>query len=304
MPKRNSKEYVSIPVDSKVILFNEIQKGDSFLFLYGQKVEKYSCYQSFLENGLKNNEVCLYAFENKEHKWHPESIFAKEIENKHLHIFPINDLQSLDKEISKMCTIAKSDSTPLRLLIDFSNLANSENIDAVVSSREKIIGKSKETPITIISAFNADSLNYEAVEKVMKMYEKVIFLNQTGELCVALPTFATIKPSGKTSFETVSQETTENFVKNNLEIITLHLLSKKPMCGYDVIKTISQQFRCFLSQGTVYPLLYSLETKGILKVEKDVKAKMYSLTEEGKKIVGKKLGEFKTTHRHMLGLIE
>ncbi|MBU2565378.1 MAG: hypothetical protein KJ655_03890, partial [Candidatus Thermoplasmatota archaeon] len=76
MPKKNSsKEYVSIPVDSKVILFNEIGSNDSFLFLYGEKVEKYSSYQSFLRNGLKNNELCLYAFEDIDHKWHPENIF-------------------------------------------------------------------------------------------------------------------------------------------------------------------------------------------------------------------------------------
>ncbi|MDI6917929.1 MAG: PadR family transcriptional regulator, partial [Thermoplasmatales archaeon] len=131
-----------------------------------------------------------------------------------------------------------------------------------------------------------------------------ISLSNTGELCVALPTFSRIKPSKKTSFEMVSQETTETFVKNNLEIITLCLLSKKPLCGYDVIKTISQQFRCFLSQGTVYPLLYSLENKGILKVERNAKAKIYYLTEEGKKIVGRKIDEFKTAHQHMLGLIE
>ena len=264
---RKSKEDVSIPVDSKVILFNEIQKGDSFLFLYGEKVEKYSSYQSFLGNGLKNNELCLYAFENVDHKWHPENVFAKQIENKHLHIFPINDLQSFDKKIREMCSLSKSNSTPLRLLIDFCNIANPENIDAVVSSWEKILRKSKEPPITSISAFNTNSLNYEVVGKIMRMYEKVIFLNQAGEMCVSLPTFSRIKLSKKPSFEAVSQETTETFVKNNLEIITLYLLGKKPMCGYDVIKTISQQFRCFLSQGTVYPLLYSLENKGILKIQ-------------------------------------
>jgi DNA-binding MarR family transcriptional regulator len=303
MPKRSSKEYVSIPVDSRVILFNEIQKGDSFLFLYGQKVEKYSSYHSFLGNGLKNNELCLYAFEDIEHKWHPENVFAKQIENKQLHIFPINNLESLDKKIREMCSLSKSNSTTLRLLIDFCSLATPENIDAVVSSGKTILKTSKKIPITSISAFNTNSMNYETIGEVMRIYGKVISLSQTGELCAALPTFATIKPFRKTSFEAVSQETTETFVKNNLEIITLCLLSKNPMCGYDVIKTISQQLHCFLSQGTVYPLLYSLEKEKILKVEKNAKAKIYSLTEEGKKIVGKKIDEFKTIYMHMLGLI-
>ncbi|MDI6917881.1 MAG: hypothetical protein QMC80_08820, partial [Thermoplasmatales archaeon] len=205
MPKKVSREYVLVPVDSKVILFNEIQKGDSFLFLYGQKVEKYNSYRSFLENGLKNNEVCLYAFEDVDHKWHPENIFAKQTENKQLHIFPINDFQSLDKKIRKMCSLAKSNSTPLRLLMDFCNLANPENIDAVVSSGKKILRASKEVPITTITAFNTNSLNYETIGKVMKIHEKVISLSNTGELCVALPTFSRIKPSKKTSFEMVSQ---------------------------------------------------------------------------------------------------
>jgi len=305
MPKKGkAKECVSIPIEGSLILLSEIQKGGAFLFLYGQNVEKYNSYRSFLEHGLKNNEICLYAFEDVDQKWHPEMIFKEYIENERLHVFPIDNLEALDTKISKTSTTAKSRGESLRLLVDFCNIANPENINTIVSSGEKILKRGKDIPITSITAFNVNSMDYETVGKIMKMYEKVIFLSQTGELFAALPTFATVKTFKKPSLVAISQQTTEALVKNNLETLTLYLLHKKPMCGFDLIKTILHQFHCFLSQGTVYPLLYSLERKGILKVENSVKAKIYSLSEHGEKIRRSKVDEFKKAQRHMLSLIE
>ena len=40
-----------------------------------------------------------------------------------------------------------------------------------------------------------------------------------------------------------------------------------PMCGYDIIKTIFIEYKVFLSQGTVYPILYSLVEQGLLYAE-------------------------------------
>ena len=79
----------------------------------------------------------------------------------------------------------------------------------------------------------------------------------------------------------------ENIVRKNLENIILYFLKEQTMCGYDIIKTVFQRFHVLISPGAVYPLLYSLEDKGILKVEikEGEKTKIYSVTKEGEKII-------------------
>ena len=51
----------------------------------------------------------------------------------------------------------------------------------------------------------------------------------------------------------------ERVVKNNLDLIILRLLSSKPRWGYEVNIAIRDKFRVYLSAGTLYPLLHSLE---------------------------------------------
>lgn len=84
----------------------------------------------------------------------------------------------------------------------------------------------------------------------------------------------------------IDKEDKENIVRKNLENIILYSLKKQPMCGYDIIKTVFQRFHVLISPGSVYPLLYSLEDKGILKAEiEKEKTKIYSLTRNGEKII-------------------
>jgi len=79
----------------------------------------------------------------------------------------------------------------------------------------------------------------------------------------------------------------EEVVRKNLENIILYFLKEQTMCGYDIIKTVFQRFHVLMSPGAVYPLLYSLKERGILETEIKVgeRTKIYSLSEEGKKIV-------------------
>ena len=42
-------------------------------------------------------------------------------------------------------------------------------------------------------------------------------------------------------------------IKANKELIILSLLSRKPMCGFDLIKEIYSETESFLSQGTIIP---------------------------------------------------
>lgn len=79
----------------------------------------------------------------------------------------------------------------------------------------------------------------------------------------------------------------ERIVRSNRDVFIMHSLLDKPMCGYDLIKEIFSRCDVFLSQGTVYPILYSLEEEGFLQAEYskgDMRSKMYSLTPRGREI--------------------
>ena len=99
----------------------------------------------------------------------------------------------------------------------------------------------------------------------------------------------------------------DKMIKINREIFILSVLSERPMCGYDLIKEIFHRCDVFLSQGSVYPILYSLEEEGILRAEfskGDMRTKKYSFTPKGKEITQKKMDEFTKAMETVLALIK
>jgi DNA-binding PadR family transcriptional regulator len=84
-------------------------------------------------------------------------------------------------------------------------------------------------------------------------------------------------------------------VKANGEIFVLHVLANEPMCGYDVIKEIFLRCNVLLSQGNVYPLLYSLEEEGILRAmftKNNMRSKLYFIVPEQREPIQKKIDLF------------
>ena len=73
-----------------------------------------------------------------------------------------------------------------------------------------------------------------------------------------------------------------------LEMILLRLLSERPMVGYELVSELraraGEQFS--LKEGTLYPVLYRLETAGWIEprwemLERGVPRKYYRLTRPG-----------------------
>ena len=73
--------------------------------------------------------------------------------------------------------------------------------------------------------------------------------------------------------------------------LVLKVLSERPMYGYEIATMLAQRSENIFSlgQGTLYPLLYSLEKKGLICVHKKIKDKndgrkrlYYKLTKKGK----------------------
>jgi PadR family transcriptional regulator PadR len=87
----------------------------------------------------------------------------------------------------------------------------------------------------------------------------------------------------------------ERIVKSNLDLIILWLLRTKPRWGYEINMEIKDRFNIYLSAGTLYPLLHSLEDKryleGIWESEKGRGRRIYKITSEGENylVVGEKI---------------
>ncbi len=99
----------------------------------------------------------------------------------------------------------------------------------------------------------------------------------------------------------------DRIVKTNREIFILYSLLERQMCGYDLIKEIFLKCNVFLSQGTVYPILYTLEEEGMLYAEYtkgDMRSKKYRLTPKGKEIAQRDIKEFIKAMEQISALIQ
>ena len=87
----------------------------------------------------------------------------------------------------------------------------------------------------------------------------------------------------------------DKIIKANRGVFMMCSLLEKQMSGYDIIKEIFSRCDVFLSQGTVYPILYTLEEEGLLHAEYkkgDMRSKEYSLTPRGREIAEKDVEDF------------
>jgi DNA-binding PadR family transcriptional regulator len=117
----------------------------------------------------------------------------------------------------------------------------------------------------VLCTYDVSKISPELIKDLVKSHDKLLLT--TSDL-----TILSLESIDKLS---VSNEAIERFVKNDLETIVLALILNKPMCGTDIIKTVHKEFNILLSPGTIYPLLHSLEEKGLLKCEYKVKTKLY-----------------------------
>lgn len=92
----------------------------------------------------------------------------------------------------------------------------------------------------------------------------------------------------------------KSLVSGSMTMLILKLLSEKDMYGYEMIDTLRQKSQNVfeLKAGTLYPLLHSLEDKGLLTVYEQGAGgktrKYYSLTKQGQGLLAKKTEEWKT----------
>jgi DNA-binding PadR family transcriptional regulator len=88
------------------------------------------------------------------------------------------------------------------------------------------------------------------------------------------------------------------FIRGTLKTIILKLLAQnKQMYGYEITQRVSDlsNKEIKLTYGALYPVLYKLETEGLLITKTEIVdnrvRKYYSLTPSGKKIAKEKISE-------------
>lgn len=88
---------------------------------------------------------------------------------------------------------------------------------------------------------------------------------------------------------TIQKEVQTKLAKGLLDLIILQFLSSRPMHGYQVITKIRKNFGVYFGPSTIYPLLATLEKKGFVNSEWNMKnerpRKIYKLTNEGQNIL-------------------
>jgi DNA-binding PadR family transcriptional regulator len=94
------------------------------------------------------------------------------------------------------------------------------------------------------------------------------------------------KPKGKIMAETYRREIVQRITKNLLDIQLLRLIEAQPLWGYRIKKKVETDFHIKLRHGALYPMLNSLERKGLLTSQKRHQGgrtrKVYTITKYGK----------------------
>lgn len=320
------KQHASLPLGGKVLLFDNLRSGCS-LFLYERGVEVHGTLISFIENGLDNGGLCLFAYDNTEGKLYPEQVFREQIEAGKLQLLPMGrrstgeEVRELNYKFRELCRRVKfKKGEALRVVVDFGSLPTRSTIGDIVNLVGEISKKNgggtrtlrnrtayrrwqtrNPFPLRAITAFNVDSLPGDAVKELVELHDNVV-ISARNEYVMSMLNFGGRGMFEALPVETLSRETLERFVKRHLETIVLALLQRNQICGYDIIRSIYQRYHTFLSQGTVYPLLYSLESKGLLEVVKSdsPRSKVYALTEEGKRVAEGKINDFVSAQKYLL----
>lgn len=75
-------------------------------------------------------------------------------------------------------------------------------------------------------------------------------------------------------------------LKNFMDILVMKILREEgAKSGYDFISSFHERFGVFMSSGTVYSRLYSLERDGLIKGIRKGRHRVFELTEKGKKTI-------------------
>ena len=97
---------------------------------------------------------------------------------------------------------------------------------------------------------------------------------------------------------------TNNMLKTFLDLVVLSMLTYEPLHGYKIIANIHKKFGVLISPGTLYPLLYNLQEKGLLNVRSAKRKKIYRITSKGQENLTRILGVSKINSQIIFKFID
>jgi len=92
----------------------------------------------------------------------------------------------------------------------------------------------------------------------------------------------------------------QRIVKSFIDILILMELEKSPLTGYSLIGLINNKFMIFVSPGTIYNSLHSLEAKDLVKGFWKDKKRIYIISSRGKEF----LKVIRSHKKEILGLLD
>jgi len=219
------------------------------LHLYTPKVDKYAIQRAFLASIL-NDEEAVYVTNDD-----PASLIREFNSIVELKVIKPEEIRDLERE----------EKCKLRVIIDAGSMPNQN--DAEVDERENYINElSRKCSINCLCTYDVSKISPSMIKKMTDHHNQLQLTT----------TDLTVLSGDLIDRSKLSADSIEKMVKKNLETIILTLVQRKPMCGTDIMKTIHLEFNVLLSPGTIYPLLQSMEEKGLLAFEKIGKAKTYA----------------------------
>ncbi len=216
-----------------------------------------------------------------------------------------DEMEKNNKEMILISDWSKADLNKCEIFLPFLESLIKKSIGVTPSGwKRRYKDVKRKTPFMLVNAFEINNLGNEFIQQIMQLHKRV-YLLQENINTFFLPT---ISPSLETVFpksHVLQQDVLEKLVKNNLELITLLLLEKGNKSGYQVLKEIASHFHCILSQGTLYPLLYQLETeKKIMKQNGKGREIIYSLTQETKNELKPRKESCLRSYQHLASFFE
>lgn len=285
--------------DQKIVILNQFFRDGDVLFFYDKKRDVARFFGAIVEPPSTGN-ITLYIYPRESDRVDQARYYEKQagffhfpiLDRRYKKLF-VEDIKALEKQLSEFMkkNVLTSDSR-VKIFIDFEDTLSPENIEQIASLKNKISRDYKESLINQIYAVEVGSLSKDVIKKLDRIGDKFVVTSAEGNI-----TISSVFPSKRMErppLEPVPYEHIEDRVKKSLEVIIYSILQNRSLCGFDVIKTIVQNFNVLLSQGTVYPILYDLSRKGYLKVEKqpDNKTRLYCVTDTGKEYFKKEIFNF------------
>ena len=246
------------PLNSRPQLPTEVGcKGSNhILHLYTPVVDKYAIHRGFLMSS-RNGKGTVYATDCD------DTSIIRELE-------PIDGKLKIIKpnEVRELGKLEKRD---LSVIIDAGSILGQKDCD--VDEREVFLNELCEKHgSSCLCTYDVTKLSPKRIQQLAGYHAQLRLT--TSDL--------TILSGYPLEQSNLSDDALKKMVKDNLETILLALLQRKTMCGTEIIGTIHLKFHVLLSPGTIYPLLHSLDERGLITAKSYGKEKAYASVDSAK----------------------